>query len=99
MRKTKKRSVKAVSTSSPSTSSTNDTSNLNDITETVDVDGEVGGNETTVEYKRPAGRDSTKNKIKKGDLLYKMMASLQEDKKIFKRCFCKRARGYQSTHE
>ena len=31
--------------------------------------------------KRPAGRDSSKSKISKGDSLFKMMSALQEDKK------------------
>jgi hypothetical protein len=83
-RQTKKRSVEAVSTSSPSTSN-----DLNDTVETVDVDGDAGGEEVTVEDKRPPGRDSAKNRIKKGDSLYKMMASLQEDKKSSEAFFAK----------
>ena len=80
MRQTKKRSVEAVSTSTPSTSAINNNSKLNDIAEKIDVDGDVGCKETIVEDKLPPGRDSKKYKIKKGDSLYKMMASLQEDK-------------------
>ena len=34
-----------------------------------------------VQEKRPAGRDSSKAKIRKGDSLFKMMSALEEDKK------------------
>ena len=87
MRQTKKRSIEAGTTSSPST--LNDNSNLNDTKEIIDVDGDVDVKEATVEGKCPPGQDSAKNKIKKGDSLYKMMVSLQEDKNSSEDFFAK----------
>ena len=45
------------------------------------MDGEEIVIDHEVQEKRPAGRDSCKNKISKGDSLFKMMSALQEDKK------------------